>query len=81
MTELPIALVEWIDAWASQAGHTAEELDDEHRGKPTNSVGFLVLQDKHGIMLAGCADDDGFDRVLFIPAGIVKSVLILAKDS
>jgi acyl-coenzyme A synthetase/AMP-(fatty) acid ligase len=76
--ELPIALIEWGDAWASQDGHTAEALDNEHAPKRQSSVGFLYRQDKHGVMLVGCmTDDDAFDRVLFIPAGMVVSVKYL----
>jgi hypothetical protein len=72
-------MVTWHDAWARHDAHSEDEIAACHRPAVTHSVGFLVRSDRTGITLAACYDDhDGapsYDRVLFIPSGMVVRVI------
>jgi len=76
-----IVMVTWNDAWSSQAGHDREKVETDHRPVVIQSVGFLVKSNRVGITLAGCYDlkdgEPSYDRVLFVPRGMVASVRTL----
>lgn len=71
-------VVTWNDAWSCAEAYTASDVAAEHRPQVTRSAGFLVRSDRVGVSIAGCVDmRDGetfYDRVLFIPRGMVVSV-------
>ena len=74
----PLVVVTWNDAWSSQAGHDADEIENDHKPHVNYSAGFLVKADRVGVTIAGCydvkSDAPSYDRVLFVPRGMVKSV-------
>lgn len=76
---MKIVLVTWHDAWGDNEFHDHDELDALHHPKVAQSVGFLLKRDKTGITLCGCVDDKTYDRVMFIPHGMVKSVVTIRR--
>jgi hypothetical protein len=73
MTRPPLAIVEWLDAWA-EATPTATE-------HPRSSVGWLVLKNSKIVRLAQTFDAEGADDCITIPRAIVRRVTIVRKAS
>lgn len=74
-----ILKVVWNDAWSDDSEeYTKKAIRKAHGPFVQTSVGLEVVNDKQGITLAGDYDADGaYHRVLFIPKGIIKSVVVL----
>jgi hypothetical protein len=74
---LRLAIVEWHDAHASGDFEDDELLEDKHKPRRVQSVGWVWRYDKQGITLVACVDQDtppDYDRRLFIPKGMVRRV-------
>lgn len=70
-----LAVVQWTDAagfpgWVS----SDEEIDEHMGGSPTVSVGWVLRDDKRGILLADTQNKGQVGGTQFIPRGMVKSV-------
>jgi len=82
MKKLPLVEVVWNDAHSdAEKTELASEVGDFHNPAVITSCGYLVRRNKIGLTIAGCYDQfhgeeerEGYERVMFIPAGMVVKV-------
>jgi hypothetical protein len=71
-------IVTWLDAWHGSEVYGVEDLEKKHAAHVIHSTGLLVKHDETGVMIAGDVDtwqgEVEYDRVLFVPAGMVVKV-------
>lgn len=81
--QLDVWYVRWNDAHQTQDNHTDDDIDEFHVPCVTHSVGYLVRKSRKGVTIAACVDEDiSYDRLLFIPRGmIVKMEQLSGKAS
>lgn len=72
---MKVAIVEWLDAHASDDFQSDLEVLDNHKARRVTSAGFVYKHDAIGITLVRDIDDvDEVDGRIFIPAGMIKKV-------
>lgn len=75
---MKVAIVEWIDAHASNDFQGDIEVLDLHKPRRVTSVGFVYKNDAIGVTLVRDEDDlREFDGRIFIPAGMIKKVKVI----
>lgn len=72
MTKLPLVVVVWNDAWASETAVTQTEL--VHKPEKIVTIGWLLRDDEVGVQLANEHYDETYRGRTFIPRGMVQSV-------
>ena len=75
-----IVLVKWIDAYHEDTGWafgSAEELQFDKT--PVWTTGFLLKQDKHGVLIAQTWYPNDVANIIGIPKGMIQSIINLGK--
>ena len=83
-TTTEVVLVEWADAHAGP-GHWGD-LDEDTGEHIVRTAGFLITEEMGGkklhVTIAQSHTPDGFyDHVIYIPSGMVRSIVILSGDT
>ena len=74
MTNLPLALVVWNDAWTDESATTLDTVAAKHRPEPINTLGWILRDDDVGITIANEYYDNTYRGRTFIPRGMVLTV-------
>lgn len=78
--DFPAVLVNWIDPCDSAQGWTPMG-EIIHEPVHCRSVCFLIRDDRRGITLVACLNDEGeCDHALVIPRACVRSIVKLSGD-
>lgn len=75
MNDRPLVVLEWMDAWC-RGDHavTLADVGALHHPEPITTIGWVLMHDDTGIMLANEWYSDGFRGLTFVPAGMISSV-------
>ena len=79
MEERKVVLVEWDDAHACLDVESYDTLE-ESKPEKTYSVGWLVVKNKHGVVISMDvyeSEDDKMGTTAFIPWGMITNVIPL----
>lgn len=71
---LPLVVVEWLDAWVKEEGVVLDDVRSSHTPTLVTTIGWCLLHDEVGISLANEYYDSTFRGRTFIPAAMIKSV-------
>lgn len=71
---LPLVVIVWNDACHFDAGATMKDVMGSHKPEEVTTIGWLMVDDAVGIMLAGEFYDDTYRGRTFIPREMVKTV-------
>jgi hypothetical protein len=74
MINLPLVLVEWLDANTDNDPVTEDTVSSVHKPYTIHTLGWVLQQDEVGITLCNEYYLDSFRGRTFIPAGMVVSV-------
>lgn len=82
-TELPLVLVEWDDACHFDSGATMRDVLASHRPERVTTLGWKMVDDEVGIMLASEFYDDMYRGRTLIPRAMIVKVtnVKLTKES
>lgn len=61
-SDIPLVIVEWLDAWTNEMGVTVEDVRATHKPMNVRTIGWLLLNDEVGVSLANEHFDDGSYR-------------------
>jgi len=73
-TNLPLVLVEWDDACHFDSGATMRDVLSSHKPERVTSLGWVMVDDSVGIMLATEFYDDMYRGRTLIPREMVRKV-------
>lgn len=81
-TDLPLVLVEWDDACHFDSGATMRDVLASHKPERVTTLGWMMVDDAIGIMLASEFYDDMYRGRTLIPRAMVVKVtpVKLAKE-
>lgn len=72
MTDLPLVVVLWEDAWCSETAVTPDHL--VHKPERITTIGWLLRDDEVGVQLANEHYDGTYRGRTFIPRAMVQKV-------
>ena len=73
--DLKLVVLEWMDAWTKgEASVTLADVGALHHPEPITTIGWVLMHDDTGIMLANEWYSDGYRGLTFVPAGMISSV-------
>ena len=72
MTDLPLVVVVWLDAWQSETAVSLESF--EHKPERITTIGWLMRDDEHGVQLANEYYGHTWRGRTFIPRAMVVDV-------
>lgn len=76
MKNLPLVLVEWLDAWVrADVPVTLEDVGQSHKPEIIHTLGWILRDDEAGISLANEFYDDTYRGRTFIPRAMIKTVI------
>lgn len=73
-TKLPLVVVEWDDACTFDSGATMKDVLASHRPERVTTIGWLMVDDEVGVMIACEFYDDTYRGRSFILRSMVRSV-------
>jgi hypothetical protein len=73
--DLPLVLVEWLDASTDNEPITTESVDGVHRPMVMHTLGWLLKADDIGVTVVNEYYDSTYRGRTFIPAGMIVSVI------
>lgn len=74
MTDRPLVVVEWMDAWVKEEGIVLDDAKSSHAPTIVHTIGWVLYEDDVGISLANEYFDDTWRGRTFVPRGMIKSV-------
>jgi hypothetical protein len=74
VTNLPLVLVEWDDAWINEVSVTLEDVGASHKPTTVHTLGWLLREDDVGVSLANEHYDATYRGRTFIPRAMVREV-------